>query len=58
MCSRAAAESSGRHGRSHVTIEDIRSLAHPTFRHRILIGYKAEADGVSVDDVIDRLLKQ
>ncbi len=45
-------------GRSHVTIEDIRSLAHPTFRHRILIGYKAEADGVSVDDVIDRLLKQ
>ena len=45
------------HGRSHVTIEDIRKLAHPTFRHRILIGYKAEAEGVTVDDVIDRLLK-
>lgn len=44
--------------RAHVTIEDIKALAHPTLRHRVLIGYKAEAEGVSVDDVIDRLLKQ
>ena len=46
------------HERAHVTIEDIKALAHPTLRHRVLIGYKAEAEGVSVDDVIDRLLKQ
>ncbi len=46
------------HGRSHVTIEDIQALAHPTLRHRVLIGYKAEAEGVTVDDVIDRLLKE
>jgi MoxR-like ATPase len=46
------------HGRAHVTIEDIQALAHPTLRHRVLVGYKAEAEGVSVDDVIDRLLKQ
>ena len=46
------------HGRSHVTIEDIQALAHPTLRHRILVGYKAEAEGVTVDDVIDRLLKE
>ena len=46
------------HGRAHVTIEDIQALAHPTLRHRILVGYKAEAEGVTVDDVIDRLLKE
>ena len=43
-------------GRSHVTLEDIRELVHPTFRHRLLIGYRAEAEGVTVDDVIQRLL--
>ena len=46
------------HGRAHVTIEDIQALAHPTMRHRVLVGYKAEAEGVTVDDVIDRLLKK
>lgn len=46
------------HGRSHVTIEDIQALAHPTLRHRVLVGYKAEAEGVTVDDVVDRLIKE
>ena len=45
-------------GRHHVGVEDIKALAHPTLRHRILLGYKAEADGVTVDSVIDRLLDQ
>jgi MoxR-like ATPase len=36
--------------------DDIRALVHPTLRHRILLGYRAEADGVGVDAVIDRLL--
>ncbi|MBI2478891.1 MAG: AAA family ATPase [Planctomycetia bacterium] len=44
-------------GRSHVTLEDIRALVHSTFRHRILIGYRAEAEGISVDTVIDKLLE-
>jgi MoxR-like ATPase len=44
-------------GRAHVSPDDIRALAHPTLRHRILVGYKADAEGVSVDDVVDRLLK-
>ena len=44
-------------GRAHAAIEDIQALVHPAFRHRILVGYKAEAEGVTVDDVIDRLLK-
>ena len=44
-------------GNSHVTTEDIRRLAHPALRHRILVGYRAEAEGVTVDHVIDRLLE-
>ena len=44
-------------GRFHVAPEDIRALIHPTFRHRVLLGYRAEADGVTVDAVIDRLLE-
>jgi MoxR-like ATPase len=46
------------HGRFHVEPEDIRALVHPTMRHRILLGYRAEADGVAVDTVIDRLIDQ
>ncbi len=45
------------HGRPHVSVDDIRSLAHVTMRHRILIGYRAEAEGVSVEKVISRLLE-
>ena len=44
-------------GRFHVTPDDVRALVHPTMRHRILLGYRAEADGISVDAVIDRLLE-
>jgi MoxR-like ATPase len=44
-------------GRSHASPEDVEALVHPTLRHRILVGYRAEADGVSVDDVIDRIVK-
>src|SRR5262245_9079749 len=44
-------------GRNHATVDDIRALVHPTLRHRILVGYRAEAEGVSVEHVIDRLLE-
>ncbi|MDG2382320.1 MAG: MoxR family ATPase [Pirellulaceae bacterium] len=44
-------------GRAHATFEDIRALAAPTLRHRILVGYKAEAEGITVDNVITRLLE-
>ena len=43
-------------GRSHAAIEDIRALAPPTLRHRVLLNYKAEAEGVSVEDCIRALL--
>src|SRR5256885_2832118 len=45
------------HGRAHVTMEDIQTLAHPVLRHRILINYRAKAEGVTVENVIDRLLE-
>ena len=44
-------------GRSHVTFDDIKALAPPVLRHRILVNYRAEAEGVSVDRVIERLLE-
>jgi len=44
-------------GRAHVTLEDIQSLAYPTLRHRILLNYRAEAEGVTVASVIGRLLE-
>ena len=43
-------------GRTHATIEDVRVLAAPVLRHRILLNYRAEADGVDVEHVIEKLL--
>jgi MoxR-like ATPase len=45
------------YGRAHVSYEDIRALAYPVLRHRVLINYRAEAEGVAVDSIVDRLLK-
>ncbi len=44
-------------GRSHAHYDDIRVMAYPVLRHRILINYRAEAEGASVEQLIDRLLK-
>ena len=44
-------------GRVHVTLQDVQFLVPATFRHRILVGYRAEAEGVSVETVIGRLLE-
>jgi MoxR-like ATPase len=44
-------------GRAHVTIDDIRTLAYPTLRHRILLNYRAEAEGMTAEAVIKRLLE-
>ncbi len=45
------------YGRSHVRFEDIQALAHPVLRHRVLINYRAEAEGVVIENIVDRLLK-
>lgn len=44
-------------GRAHVSLEDLRALALPVLRHRILINYRAEAQGVTVEQVISRLVE-
>jgi MoxR-like ATPase len=44
------------HNRTHVTADDIRAMALPVLRHRILVNYKAEAEGVTVEKVIAKLL--
>jgi MoxR-like ATPase len=43
-------------GRTHVSTEDVRVLAAPVLRHRVLVNYRAEAEGVNVETIIRRLL--
>ncbi len=43
-------------GRYHVSFEDIRALAHPVLRHRVLTNFRAESEGVTTDSLIDELL--
>jgi len=45
-------------GRYHVTKEDVRSLALPVLRHRVLCNYFAESDSMTVDDVLSEMLQK
>jgi MoxR-like ATPase len=45
------------HGRYHVGFEDVRALARPVLRHRIIMNFHAQAERVTTDNIIDRLLK-
>lgn len=44
------------HGKYSPDIEDVKAVAHNILRHRIIKNYKAEAEGISVEDIIDHLL--
>jgi len=44
-------------GRLHVQIEDIQSLAKSVLRHRMVVNFAAESDGITSDDVIDRIIE-
>ena len=44
------------HGRYHVSFEDIRALAHPVLRHRILTNFHAQSERVTTDQIVDQLL--
>ena len=44
-------------GRYHVTFDDIRALAHPVLRHRVLINFHAQSEGMASDMIVDRLLE-
>jgi MoxR-like ATPase len=45
-------------GRYHVSFEDIRAMAHPVLRHRVLVNFRAESEGVTTDSIIDDLLER
>ncbi len=44
-------------GRFHVQVEDIQALAKSVLRHRMVVNFAAESDGVTSDDVIDRIIQ-
>ena len=43
-------------GRYHVSFDDVRALAHPVLRHRIITNFHAQSEGVTTDAIVDRLL--
>jgi MoxR-like ATPase len=43
-------------GRSAASLDDIRAVAPPVLRHRVLVNFQAEADGIEIDDLIQQLL--
>jgi MoxR-like ATPase len=45
------------HGRTHVSTEDIQALVKPVLRHRLVVSFAAESDGVTSDDIVDRLVQ-
>jgi len=53
LCAKARATLAGR---AYVTLDDIRRVAKPAMRHRVQASYEAEAQGLSVDAITDRLL--
>jgi MoxR-like ATPase len=44
-------------GRYHVSFDDVRALAHPVMRHRIIRNFHAESEKVTTDQIIDQLLQ-
>ena len=44
------------HGRNYVSAEDIQAVAHPVLRHRIVTNFSAEAEGITSDKIVDRLI--
>ena len=43
-------------GRSHVTFDDVRALAHPVLRHRVLLNFQAQSEKITTDDLVEKLL--
>ncbi|MEI6163008.1 MAG: MoxR family ATPase [Planctomycetota bacterium] len=45
-------------GRSHVSVEDIASLAAPVLRHRIVVNFAAESEGITPDRIVSQIIEQ
>jgi MoxR-like ATPase len=46
------------HGRGYATPQDVKEIAHDVLRHRVMLTYEAEAEEVTSEDVITRLLNE
>ncbi len=44
-------------GRFAAAVDDVRAVMHPALRHRILLNFEGEAEGVKTDQVIDAIVK-
>jgi MoxR-like ATPase len=44
------------HGRTHVSTDDIQALAKPVLRHRLVVNFSAESEGITQDDIVQRLI--
>ncbi|MHB0956157.1 MAG: AAA family ATPase [Pirellulaceae bacterium] len=44
------------YGRTHVSTDDIQTLAKPVLRHRMVVNFAAESDGVTADEIVQRLV--
>ena len=55
LCSRALAWLDGR---DFVTPDDVQNVVHDVFRHRLILSFEAEAQGITADDAIDELIHQ
>ena len=45
------------HGRLHVTTDDVRAVAYPVLRHRLVTTFNADAEGITTDDVVRKLIQ-
>ncbi|MHC4972685.1 MAG: AAA family ATPase [Planctomycetota bacterium] len=45
-------------GRAHVAFEDLRAVAKPALRHRIVLNFEGEAEGVATDRIVDQVLAE
>ena len=45
-------------GRAYATPQDVKEVVHDVLRHRILLTYEAEAEGVDSDKIIDKILSE
>ncbi|HEX3770821.1 MAG TPA: MoxR family ATPase [Polyangiaceae bacterium] len=43
--------------RFSASVDDVRAVVHPAFRHRVLLNFEGEAEGVKTDQVVDAILK-
>ena len=44
-------------GRVHVSTDDIRYVAYPVMRHRLVTSFAAESDGVTTDNIVEKLFE-